>query len=393
MTTGLGTRLGPRLGRAASRPATASGTRSGGSRPSPARPAARAKPGRAPGRSGLETRVGRFSRELILPGRVEPLAAPGTRRVLRPSGSVVAVGSLVARQYDPSLGRFTTIDPQLAPMLPQQNNGYTYGWNNPGTHADPTGLIPQCPGGGAIPDGDRRNCPDRSAQSDAASPAVTPSPPTPSEAQESMNRTGPHNAAVVAAIAQLTIQYGLAPSGFIDYFRIFGAAKRCMGTDQAEIGCGYGVPDILYQDPSTKLLTVWEVKSGTINGAISLAQSEAAWYAKWLTENGQAAVVGGAFDPISYGPSAGNLVVGPGAGAAIYTQANPPEKRAPEPTPAPAPRGVPAAVPVPSSAPQAVPGPGGLAFNPADGRYVLPAVEAGLGGLLALLFFLVVAPK
>ena len=47
---------------------------------------------------------------------------------------------LGAREYDPSLGRFTSLDPLLDLADPQQWNGYTYASNNPVTHADPNGL-------------------------------------------------------------------------------------------------------------------------------------------------------------------------------------------------------------------------------------------------------------
>lgn len=47
-----------------------------------------------------------------------------------------------ARNYDPTTGRFLTIDPLLNPADPQSINGYTYADNNPTTKTDPTGLDP-----------------------------------------------------------------------------------------------------------------------------------------------------------------------------------------------------------------------------------------------------------
>jgi RHS repeat-associated protein len=52
------------------------------------------------------------------------------------------VTHLGARDYDAMLGRFLTVDPVLDPGNPQQDNGYSYGWNNPLTNADSTGLDP-----------------------------------------------------------------------------------------------------------------------------------------------------------------------------------------------------------------------------------------------------------
>ncbi len=68
--------------------------------------------------------------------------------------------TLGARQYDPGLGRFLSVDPLMDPTDPQQMHGYTYSNNNPVTFSDPTGLAycdrHACPGdpgyGGKTPD-------------------------------------------------------------------------------------------------------------------------------------------------------------------------------------------------------------------------------------------------
>ncbi|WP_308312590.1 RHS repeat-associated core domain-containing protein [Streptomyces sp. ISL-11] len=49
---------------------------------------------------------------------------------------------LGAREYDPVVGRFISVDPVMDLNDPQQANGYTYASNNPATSSDPTGLIP-----------------------------------------------------------------------------------------------------------------------------------------------------------------------------------------------------------------------------------------------------------
>jgi RHS repeat-associated protein len=67
------------------------------------------------------------------------------------------VTHLGARDYDSVLGRFLTVDPVLDPANPLQNNGYSYGWNNPLTHADPGGTRPACADEGACGrDGDSK---------------------------------------------------------------------------------------------------------------------------------------------------------------------------------------------------------------------------------------------
>ncbi|MGC4755632.1 RHS repeat domain-containing protein [Micromonospora trifolii] len=48
---------------------------------------------------------------------------------------------LGAREYDPQLGKFISLDPILDQADPQQWNGYAYAHNNPSTFSDPTGLI------------------------------------------------------------------------------------------------------------------------------------------------------------------------------------------------------------------------------------------------------------
>lgn len=45
-----------------------------------------------------------------------------------------------AREYDPALGRFISVDPILSPDTHESVNGYTYSRNAPTTFSDPTGL-------------------------------------------------------------------------------------------------------------------------------------------------------------------------------------------------------------------------------------------------------------
>lgn len=50
-----------------------------------------------------------------------------------------------ARQYDPALGQFISVDPLLEVDKHQSLNGYSYGHNNPTTFSDPSGLgVPGC---------------------------------------------------------------------------------------------------------------------------------------------------------------------------------------------------------------------------------------------------------
>jgi Pretoxin HINT domain len=50
---------------------------------------------------------------------------------------------LGAREYDPTTGRFISVDPLMDLADPQQWNAYTYSGNNPVTFSDPSGLKPK----------------------------------------------------------------------------------------------------------------------------------------------------------------------------------------------------------------------------------------------------------
>nr|WP_308405228.1 RHS repeat-associated core domain-containing protein [Streptomyces sp. B93] len=53
--------------------------------------------------------------------------------------------SVGARQYDPAVGQFISVDPLLQTGVGQTLNGYSYAVQNPATVADPSGLgVPEC---------------------------------------------------------------------------------------------------------------------------------------------------------------------------------------------------------------------------------------------------------
>ncbi|WP_254712250.1 polymorphic toxin-type HINT domain-containing protein [Streptomyces sp. TRM64462] len=53
---------------------------------------------------------------------------------------------LGAREYDPVIGKFISVDPIIDYTQPQQINGYAYANNSPVTLSDPSGLYPCAPG-------------------------------------------------------------------------------------------------------------------------------------------------------------------------------------------------------------------------------------------------------
>ncbi|MFI0721727.1 polymorphic toxin-type HINT domain-containing protein, partial [Streptomyces sp. NPDC021224] len=65
-----------------------------------------------------------------------------------PDNTNTGLTQLAARQYDPTLGRFISLDPLFEATDDQLLNGYTYTRDNPIGQADPTGLRPlgECDG-------------------------------------------------------------------------------------------------------------------------------------------------------------------------------------------------------------------------------------------------------
>ncbi|MDT7847770.1 RHS repeat-associated core domain-containing protein [Streptomyces justiciae] len=70
----------------------------------------------------------------------------------KPADASTGLTHVGAREYDPAIGQFISVDPMLLPDAPQSLNGYSYADNTPVTSSDPTGLCngPDCP---------TRNCP------------------------------------------------------------------------------------------------------------------------------------------------------------------------------------------------------------------------------------------
>ncbi|MFE4335212.1 deaminase domain-containing protein [Streptomyces sp. NPDC056831] len=58
----------------------------------------------------------------------------------KPADTTTGLTHIGAREYDPAIGQFISVDPVLDPAQHQSLNGYAYGNNNPVTSADPTGM-------------------------------------------------------------------------------------------------------------------------------------------------------------------------------------------------------------------------------------------------------------
>ncbi|MFE0776935.1 RHS repeat domain-containing protein [Streptomyces sp. NPDC058861] len=72
----------------------------------------------------------------------------GTRGFVGGTNDPTGLTHLGAREYDPTTGRFLSVDPIIDFADPAQMNAYAYGHNNPLTKSDPTGLRPDGPVGG-----------------------------------------------------------------------------------------------------------------------------------------------------------------------------------------------------------------------------------------------------
>lgn len=81
-----------------------------------------------------------------------PATWPNERGYLnKPADEDTGLTSIGARDFDPTIGRFLSVDPILDTTSPAQMLGYSYANNNPITYSDPTGLQfmdPQGGGGG-----------------------------------------------------------------------------------------------------------------------------------------------------------------------------------------------------------------------------------------------------
>lgn len=73
--------------------------------------------------------------------RGQELDLPGDHRFLGKAEDTTGLTSVGARYYDPTMGRFISVDPVMDLSAPQQWAAYTYAENNPITWSDPTGLF------------------------------------------------------------------------------------------------------------------------------------------------------------------------------------------------------------------------------------------------------------
>ena len=309
---------------------------------------------------------------------VDPVTWTMSRRYLGPFGNVLAafgstwqgdhgfLGKSVnattgltdmgAREYDPTTGRFTSVDPVLTANDPRAANGYTYADNNPLGFSDPTGLM----------------LPDLRDDGDPGSGPARPQPQAPVEAGSlpTKDYSTRHNLAAIASEQEIEQQVKDAGGdvGGIDLELVVPAgSKKGNGNN--------GFADITYDDGAT--IFVWEVKS---SGVWWKAQPEAIWYRDHLqaAEGSRRKVVLGW--PIGEFPNIlypGDQVWGIAPGAIIYGPQEPPPGRIPWPVDTPVPNPIPIrrAQPLPSDSPGGL---GAIGQIPVPGWAAPVAVVGGL---------------
>jgi RHS repeat-associated protein len=102
---------------------------------------------------------------------------------------------LGAREYDPTTGRFISVDPLFITDDPRQYNAYQYGRNNPLTYSDPSGLGDVCGHGGGCEVGNGSsdpppNPPTGGGSATPSTGSLSPNTPVPGGIPDYVRSTG-----------------------------------------------------------------------------------------------------------------------------------------------------------------------------------------------------------
>jgi len=240
----------------------------------------------------------------------------------KPSNITTGTAHIGARDYDPKLGKFLSVDPVFDPKSPLQDNGYSYALNNPTTTSDPTGLHTDDPRYGK-----------NSNNYDAAPPPPEGTPPAaPGSQSAGTNYSTRHYEAQLAAyfvIAANIEARNWSVAGLQMNTRIPGGGRGVTGV---------GIADITYLEPDG-VLDIWEVK---IVGQRSRIRSQVDRYIAAHKKAKPGFKIGGPFpvgngdDITGWGNDGGILYFDSGSRVPEPKPA-PVRKLAPNPAPAPAP--------------------------------------------------------
>ncbi len=133
----------------------------------------------------------RYSTPFGAPRGTKPTSWPDDKAFLgKPADSATGLTHIGAREYDPGIGQFISVDPLLEIDKHQTLNGYSYAGQSPATNSDPTGTCLD-PGNGRCQPGDN------SGKPDPAFPKKTN--PAPPKATSPSNRGGTSSSSGPAA--------------------------------------------------------------------------------------------------------------------------------------------------------------------------------------------------
>ncbi|MEU8795544.1 polymorphic toxin-type HINT domain-containing protein, partial [Streptomyces sp. NPDC048643] len=90
----------------------------------------------------------------------KPTTWPDDKAFLgKPADETTSLTHIGAREYDPAIGQFISVDPILSPDQHQSLNGYSYANNSPISNSDPTGTKNERDGGGGFGGVPNKGCP------------------------------------------------------------------------------------------------------------------------------------------------------------------------------------------------------------------------------------------
>lgn len=205
------------------------------------------------------------------PRGTPPTTWTGERGYVGGTKDATGLTRIGARDYDPALQRFSTVDPVQDLADPLQWNPYIYSNNSPITKADPTGLVPAGP---SLIDGIYRVVATKDKKGKIHRKVV----PTAGELQRRAWLRRVKAAATVVAAKRVGTAAGNSswrpkpkeftwgPSGTSTYGRYESAATGNWTPPGTPVPTGYGV---LAQDTAAELLGINDAKRCSVGDAVS----------------------------------------------------------------------------------------------------------------------------
>lgn len=199
------------------------------------------------------------------PRGAAPGAWPDSRGFVGGTADRTGLTHLGAREYDPSLGRFMSVDPLQDLNDPQQWNGYAYSNNNPVTYSDPTGLMWKDESSGS-------SCGTSCGGSGGGTPTPTPTPNPPSQGPSSQPTAGatPSPSPSSTPIPISCVPADMCKDAYTELilsFIPFSDAPACVEGDK--VACGFVAADAV---PGGKVGTAAAKVGGALITAIRIGK-------------------------------------------------------------------------------------------------------------------------